>query len=56
MRSESPWTSPVAVDGKGAATRRFPGVSVSRETGLSEFPFALDSLQGGTVLEAGRVP
>ena len=27
-------------------------VSVSRETGLSEFPFALDSLQGGTVLEA----
>ena len=41
---------------QGAATRRFPGVSVSRETGLSEFPFALDSLQGGTVLEAGRVP
>ena len=37
---------------RGAATRRFPGVSVSRETGLSEFPFALDSLQGGTVLEA----
>ena len=27
-------------------------VSVSRETGLSEFPFALDSLQGATVLEA----
>ena len=37
---------------QGAATRRFPGVSVSREIGLSEFPFALDSLQGGTVLEA----
>ena len=27
-------------------------VSVSREIGLSEFPFALDSLQGETVLEA----
>ena len=27
-------------------------VRVSREIGLSEFPFALDSLQGGTVLEA----
>ena len=27
-------------------------VNVSREIGLSEFPFALDSLQGGTVLEA----
>ena len=27
-------------------------VIVSREIGLSEFPFALDSLQGGTVLEA----
>lgn len=27
-------------------------VRVSRETGLSEFPFALDSLQGGTVLES----
>ena len=27
-------------------------ISVSREVGLSEFPFALDSLQGGKVLEA----
>ena len=27
-----------------------------RRSALSEFPFALDSLQGGTVLEAGRVP
>ena len=52
MRSESPWTSPVAVDGKEPPRGVFRVVSVSRETGLSEFPFALDSLQGGTVLEA----